>query len=126
MYTDGSALGNPGPGGYGVVLMSGPYRKELSCGYDFTFGKGGAGTTETLCRVAERHGVKVNVVEPVTLDGEPVSLTPLEYSILKLLMSHPGQVFTREQLLEQVWEFDGFLGDLRVVDVMVRRLREKA
>ena len=33
MYTDGSALGNPGPGGYGVVLMSGPYRKELSCGY---------------------------------------------------------------------------------------------
>ena len=29
MYTDGSALGNPGPGGYGVVLMSGPYRKEL-------------------------------------------------------------------------------------------------
>ena len=32
MYTDGSALGNPGPGGYGVVLMSGPYRKELSSG----------------------------------------------------------------------------------------------
>ena len=36
MYTDGSALGNPGPGGYGVVLMSGPYRKELSCGYAHT------------------------------------------------------------------------------------------
>ena len=30
IYTDGSALGNPGPGGYGVVLLSGPYRKELS------------------------------------------------------------------------------------------------
>ena len=36
MYTDGSALGNPGPGGYGVVLMSGPCRKELSCGYAHT------------------------------------------------------------------------------------------
>ena len=36
MYTDGSALGNPGPGGYGVVLISGPYRKELSCGYAHT------------------------------------------------------------------------------------------
>ena len=36
MYTDGSALGNPGPGGYGVVLMSGPYRKEISAGYRLT------------------------------------------------------------------------------------------
>lgn len=36
MYTDGSALGNPGPGGYGVVLMSGVHRKELSEGYSLT------------------------------------------------------------------------------------------
>lgn len=36
IYTDGSALGNPGPGGYGVVLISGPYRKELSQGYRLT------------------------------------------------------------------------------------------
>ena len=36
MYTDGSALGNPGPGGYGVVLMSGPHRKEISAGYRLT------------------------------------------------------------------------------------------
>ena len=35
-YTDGSALGNPGPGGYGVVLLSGPFRKELSAGYRLT------------------------------------------------------------------------------------------
>ncbi len=33
IYTDGSALGNPGPGGYGIVLLSGPFRKELSQGY---------------------------------------------------------------------------------------------
>ena len=36
IYTDGSALGNPGRGGYGIVLMSGPYRKELSAGYRLT------------------------------------------------------------------------------------------
>ena len=36
IYTDGSARGNPGPGGYGVVLISGPYRKELSAGYRIT------------------------------------------------------------------------------------------
>jgi len=36
IYTDGSALGNPGPGGYGIVLLSGPHRKELSQGYRLT------------------------------------------------------------------------------------------
>ena len=36
IYTDGSALGNPGPGGYGVVLLSGPHRKELSQGFQLT------------------------------------------------------------------------------------------
>ncbi len=36
IYTDGSALGNPGPGGYGIVLVSGAYRKELSQGYSLT------------------------------------------------------------------------------------------
>ncbi len=36
IYTDGSSLGNPGPGGYGIVLLSGPYRKEVSEGYRLT------------------------------------------------------------------------------------------
>ena len=36
IYTDGSALGNPGPGGYGAVLLSGPFRKELSQGFRLT------------------------------------------------------------------------------------------
>ena len=36
MFTDGAALGNPGPGGYGVVLMSGKHRKEISAGYQYT------------------------------------------------------------------------------------------
>ena len=36
IYTDGAARGNPGPGGYGIILLSGPYKKELSAGYKFT------------------------------------------------------------------------------------------
>ena len=61
----------------------------------------------------------------VCKDGRVVELTAREYALLLFLYDHRGSVFSREQLLEQVWEFDGFLGDLRVVDVMVRRLREK-
>lgn len=72
------------------MLIQGMGAKELSCGYDFTFGKGGAGTTETLCRVAERHGVKVNVVEPVTLDGEPVSSTRIRQAILEERWTRPA------------------------------------
>ena len=56
--------------------------------------------------------------------GERVDLTYKEYELLLFLMRHPGQVFTREQLLEQVWGFD-FFGDSRTVDVHIKRIREK-
>lgn len=56
--------------------------KELSCGYDFTFGRNGAGTTERLREIAGRHGVKVNVVAPVELDGASVSSTLIREAIL--------------------------------------------
>ena len=60
----------------------------------------------------------------VTLDGDPVALTPIEYSILRLLMSNPGKVYSRDELLETIWGFD-YIGDFRTVDVHIRRLREK-
>lgn len=53
-----------------------------------------------------------------------IELTPREFELLRHLVSHAGQVFSREQLLEEVWGFDYF-GDVRTVDVTVRRLREK-
>lgn len=53
-----------------------------------------------------------------------VELTPREFELLRHLMTHAGQVFTRETLLQEVWGFDYF-GDVRTVDVTVRRLREK-
>ena len=60
----------------------------------------------------------------VTVDGEPVSLTPLEYNILRLLLSHPGQVFSTGQIYEQVWN-DPSLGSENTVAVHIRHLREK-
>jgi DNA-binding response OmpR family regulator len=60
----------------------------------------------------------------VTVDGDPVSLTPLEYAILKLLMSHPGQVFSTAQIYEQVWN-DPLYGSDNTVAVHIRHLREK-
>lgn len=60
----------------------------------------------------------------VTVDGEARSLTPLEYSILKLLLSHPGQVFSTSQIYEQVWN-DPSYGSENTVAVHIRHLREK-
>jgi len=60
----------------------------------------------------------------VTLGGEEVHLTKTEFRLLVELASSPGRVFSREQLLERVWEY-GYFGDGRLVDVHVRRLRTK-
>ena len=60
----------------------------------------------------------------VTADGEPVSLTPIEYNILKLLMTHPGRVFSSSQIYEQVWN-DPAYGSENTVAVHIRHLREK-
>lgn len=56
--------------------------------------------------------------------GKKLEMPPKELELLYFLASHPGKVFTREQLLRQVWEFD-FYGDSRTVDVHIKRLREK-
>jgi DNA-binding response OmpR family regulator len=60
----------------------------------------------------------------VTKDGEPVHLTKTEFKLLLTMALRPNQVFTREVLLNQVWEYDYF-GDSRLVDVHIRRLRGK-
>jgi two-component system response regulator MtrA len=60
----------------------------------------------------------------VTKRGVPVHLTKTEFRLLLTLASRPNQVFTREVILQQVWEYDYF-GDSRLVDVHVRRLRAK-
>lgn len=58
-------------------------------------------------------------------DGEELELTQREFELMKHLMSHVDKVFSRNELMEMVWNYEGFVGDLRGVDVTVRRLREK-
>jgi len=60
----------------------------------------------------------------VTLRGQPVVCTPKEIEILYMLASNPGQVFTREQLLNKVWGYD-FAGETRTVDTHIKRIRAK-
>ena len=60
----------------------------------------------------------------VTVDGEPVSLTPIEYNILRLLMKNLGRVYSTAQIYEQVWN-DPALGSENTVAVHIRHLREK-
>ena len=60
----------------------------------------------------------------VHVKGESVLLSPKEVEILHLMASHPRQVFSREQLLDNIWGFD-FNGDPRVVDTSIKRIRKK-
>ena len=60
----------------------------------------------------------------VIVDGKVINLTLREFEVLKFLASQPGQVVTREALLEKVWGYE-YYGDIRTVDVTVRRIRER-
>lgn len=60
----------------------------------------------------------------VTVAGEPIDFTYLEYALLSFLVRHPGRTFSRDALLQHVWGFD-YYGGSRTVDVHVRRIRAK-
>lgn len=84
-------------------------------------------------RVAAAGGGSVSRVGDLTIDettyvvrlrGEPLDLTFREFELLKYLAANPGRVFTRSQLLSEVWGYD-YYGGTRTVDVHVRRLRAK-
>ena len=60
----------------------------------------------------------------VTVEGEPVKLTPIEYRILLLLVKNPGKVFSIGQIYESIWNEDAISGD-NTVAVHIRHIREK-
>lgn len=75
--------------------------------------------------VVEYPGLKVSMSNySVIYNGEVVDMPPKELELLYFLASSPNQVFTREQLLNNIWGYD-YLGDTRTVDVHIKRLREK-
>ena len=76
-------------------------------------------------KVVSYENITVNLTNyELILGGKSIDIPPKELELLYYLASHPNRVFTREQLLEDVWGFDYF-GDSRTVDVHVKRLREK-
>jgi two-component system, OmpR family, alkaline phosphatase synthesis response regulator PhoP len=70
-------------------------------------------------------GLVVNLDEhTVVADGSRVQLTYKEFELLRIFLSHPGMVYTREQLFSQVWKLD-YMGDSRTLDSHIRTLRQK-
>ena len=61
----------------------------------------------------------------VRKDGKTLDLSQREFDLICFLAAEPGKIFSREVLMEHVWNYDGYVGDVRAVDVAVRRLREK-
>lgn len=88
--------------------------------------------TEQVEEELEEKGNKIDVGDlkldldkfEVKVRGEVIDLTLREFEVLKYLANQPGQVVTRETLLEKVWGYE-YYGDIRTVDVTVRRIREK-
>ena len=75
--------------------------------------------------VLKAGGLTVNLDErTVTANGQRVNLTYKEFELLKLFLSHPKMVFTRDQLLSNVWNID-YAGETRTVDVHIQTLRQK-
>lgn len=76
-------------------------------------------------KCVEYPGIVINLTNySVMVDGVHVDMPPKELELLYFLASSPNQVFTREQLLDQIWGYE-YIGDTRTVDVHIKRLREK-
>ena len=81
--------------------------------------------TKPQGKYVEYPGIVINLTNySVEVDGKNVEMPPKELELLYFLASSPNQVFTREQLLDQLWGYE-YIGDTRTVDVHIKRLREK-
>lgn len=84
-----------------------------------------AEVTEHQGEFVEYDGLLVNMTNyTVTLDGISIDMPPKELELLYFLAKRPNQVFTRDQLLDRLWDYE-YAGDSRTVDVHIKRLREK-
>ena len=82
---------------------------------------------DNLNAINSVNGGKISIVpsaHKVFLEGQEIALTYKEYELLYFLMSNPGQIFSREQLLNRIWGYD-FEGTTRTVDTHIKTLRQK-
>jgi len=83
------------------------------------------GTETANSNIIKCGSVVINIDRyEVKRDDVPIELTLREFELVKFLAMHPGQIFSRESLLEKVWGYE-YYGDVRTVDVTIRRVREK-
>lgn len=104
------------------VVLEGAGPAEVDARIRLALGRNRDETTST-----EIHASGVVIDEAsysARVNGQPLNLTYKEFELLRFLAAHPSRVFTREQLLSEVWGYDYF-GGTRTVDVHVRRLRAK-
>ncbi|WCK56024.1 response regulator transcription factor [Aneurinibacillus sp. Ricciae_BoGa-3] len=86
--------------------------------------RAGAEERESLQSLMEFGGLQIDIAgRQVIIAGEKIPFRPKEFDLLVFLARSPGSVFTREQLLEQIWGYD-FFGDIRTVDVHVKKIRQ--
>ena len=80
---------------------------------------------QQISKLLKAGGLVVNLDEhTVVVDGNRVQLTYKEFELLRMFLTHPGMVYTREQLFSQVWKLD-YMGDSRTLDSHIRTLRQK-
>jgi len=98
------------------------HQKELEARLRHLFWRTGRGARP---EIVEYGDLVLNLeTYQAALSSRPLDLTYMEYELLKFFATHPGKVFTREQLLSRVWGYE-YYGGARTVDVHVRRLRAK-
>ena len=113
-----------GDGGLAAVddLASGDRIRIVTMQWNENTGKTGSVTSDTVLTVGDLR------LDPgrrtFSVGDEPVSLTPTEFSIMELLMSRPGDVFSKADILDSCWEW-AFEGDPNIVEVYIRYLRRK-
>lgn len=84
-----------------------------------------AEVTDHQGEFVEYEGLLINMTNyTVTVDGKSIDMPPKELELLYFLAKRPNQVFTRDQLLDRLWDYE-YAGDSRTVDVHIKRLREK-
>jgi DNA-binding winged helix-turn-helix (wHTH) protein len=114
-----------GPGVGGEILVPGTGPAEIDARLRLVVGRrGGLADQESAGKVSLGELVIDEGTYTARLRGRPLDLTYKEFELLKYLAQHAGRVFTRAQLLHEVWGYD-FFGGTRTVDVHVRRLRAK-
>ena len=82
--------------------------------------------SENYSGIVELHGIKINTNEAkVYKNGKEIILTAMEYRLLLILLNNKGQILTRNQLLENIWDIDGIFVNDNTLTVYIKRLRDK-